>query len=327
MTRRALFVILFAGTALLAQTAAPPSVRPVAVLFSATDTNGGPVRDLSKDKVSVLDNNSPATIADIHSVGDAPLSVAIVLLASKTTFSKQKAAAVELVQKLLRSDKDHAFVITAGGTKAWPKGSLLWQADRNELIKTINSLDESTGVPDAFNYDLSTYSGETATSAARWQIESQQGAGVSVFDAIWGMMMMDHRPARRVLVIFRNPWAHATGRAQQNRDYTDRMHNGVIDYAHRLHVSIYTIGIDEPNPVSSAGIEDLKAAYGQNGIGDILREQDRQIRLQQERFESSGRANVSVWRTRPAARPGGATKRISVTQLRELPMRSARNTC
>lgn len=292
MKRFGLLIILLASARLFAQNAATPSPRPVAVLFSATDSSGNPVHNLSKDAVSVLDNNTPATVSDVHPVSEAPLSVAIVLLASKTNFSKQKAAAAELVQKLLRSDKDQAFVITAGGTKAWPNGTLQWQADKNELTKTINSLDQGTGVPDAFKYDLSTYSADTPTSAARWRIEQQQGAGVSIFDAIWGMMMMDRRAARRVVVMFRNPWAHATGLSQQSRNYTDQMHNQVIDAAQRLHAAIFTIGVEEPNPTSSSGIDELKSSYGQNGIGEILREQDRQIRLQQERLYNSGRANV-----------------------------------
>ncbi len=233
-----------------------------------------------------------ASVADIHGVGDAPLSVAVVLLASKTNFNKQKAAAVDLVQKLIRSDKDRAFVITAGGDKLWPKGTLLWQSDRSALTKTISELDQRTGVPDAFNYDLSIYSADTPTSANRYSIESLQGGGFSIFDAVWGMMMMDNRAARRVLVMFRNPWAHATGLSQRNREFSDHLNSQLVDAAQRLHVSIYTIGIDEANPASTANISDLKSNYGQNGIGEILRENDRQIRLEQERLYNSGRANV-----------------------------------
>lgn len=297
MKKLAPFVVFLASIALFGQapvtnTPAANGVRPVAVLFSATDAGGNPVRDITKEKVSILDNNNSATVADVHSVGDAPLSVAIVLLASKTNFSKEKAAASDLVQKLLRSDKDRAFVITAGGDKPWPKGSLQWQSDRDALVKSISSLDQRTGVPDAFNYNLSTYSGDTPVSANRYQIESLQGSDFSVFDAIWGMMMMDNRPARRVVILFRNPWAHAQGLSQRNREYSDHKHGQIVDAAQRLHAAIYTIGVEEPNPVSSAGIDDLKANYGMNGVGDIMRENDRQIRLEQERLYSGGRANV-----------------------------------
>src|SRR5512135_2706645 len=71
------------------------SVRPVSVLFSATDQSGTPVRDLAKDQITVMDNNATATVADIRPVGEAPLSVGIVLLASQSNFKKEQAAAIE----------------------------------------------------------------------------------------------------------------------------------------------------------------------------------------------------------------------------------------
>jgi VWFA-related protein len=289
--------ILLAGMTAAAQngSAASPTAaaaRPVSVLFSATDQNGGAIRNLSKEQIIVLDNNSGATVADLRPVSDAPLSVGIVLLASHGNFSKEQAAAMELVQKLIRSDQDRAFVITAGGSKHWTQANLEWQSDREALKKTISALDKNTGVPDAFNYELSTYSGDTATSVSRMSIEGQQGSGISVFDAVWGMMMADKRPARRVVVMFRDAWAHAPGLAKANRDYSDQKHMQIIAAAQRLHVAIFTIGIEEASPVSNEAGENIKANYGINMMGDASREYDRQVTLQKERLNSGGRANV-----------------------------------
>src|SRR5689334_7990879 len=228
-----LCAVLLAGRALIA---VEPTARPDAVLVSATEQGGSPAKGLTKDQVTVLDNAATATVSDVRSVGEAPLSLGIVLLASQTNFKKEQAAALELVQKMIRSDQDRAFIITAGGSKRWTEKNLDWQSDPDALKKTIGALDKNTGLPDAFNYDLSTYSGDTATSFARLNIESQQGNGVSFFDAAWQMMQADRRPARRVLVIFRNPWAHASGIAQQNRDYTAAKHTELVNKAQLLHV-------------------------------------------------------------------------------------------
>lgn len=297
IARLVMAALLLAGMTAVAQNGSVASptaaaARPVAVLFSATDPNGGAVRNLSKEQITVLDNNSGATVADLRPVGDAPLSVGIVLLASHGNFSKEQAAAMELVQKLIRSDQDRAFVITAGGSKHWTQANLEWQSDREALKKTISALDKNTGIPDAFNYALSTYSSDTFASATRWGIEGQQGSGTSVFDAVWGMMMADKRPARRVLVMFRDPWAHAPGLSKQNRDYSDQRHSQIIAAAQRLHVALFTIGIEEASPVSNEAGENIKANYGMNNMGEMSRETDRQMTLQKERLDNGGRANV-----------------------------------
>ena len=294
----ALCVLLLAGSLVIA---VEPTARPVSVLFSATDQGGSPAKGLTKDQVTVLDNAATATVADVRSVGEAPLSLGIVLLASQSNFKKEQAAALDLVQKMIRSDQDRAFIITAGGTKTWAEKNLDWQNDPEALKKTIGALDKNTGMPDAFNYDLSTYSGDTATSAMRAQIETRQGNAVSFFDAVWSMMMADKRPARRVLVLFRNPWAHAPGLAKQNRDFSEAKHNELISNAQRLHVTVYTIGVEENPPDATNPSGELNKGYGMNGLGDMTREADRQQGLQKERLYNGGRANVE----RFAAETGG----------------------
>jgi VWFA-related protein len=293
-----LCAVLLAGSALIA---VEPTARPVSVLVSATEQGGAPAKGLTKDQVTILDNAATATVSDVRSVGEAPLSLGIVLLASQSNFKKEQSAALELVQKMIRSDQDRAFIITAGGSKSWTEKNLDWQSDPEALKKTIGSLDKSTGLPDAFKYDLSTYSSDTATSAMRAQIETRQGNAVSFFDAVWSMMMADKRPARRVLVLFRNPWAHAPGLAKQNRDFSDAKHNELISNAQRLHVTVYAIGVEENPPDATNPSGELNKGYGMNGVGDMTREADRQQGLQKERLYNGGRANVE----RLASETGG----------------------
>ena len=57
----------------------------------------------------------------------------------------------------------------------------------------------------------------------------------------------------------------------QNRDYTAAKHSEVIDNAQRLHLTIYTIGVED-NALSSSQPADLNKGYGMNGMGDQSRE-------------------------------------------------------
>ena len=300
MNKLFLFAIILTTTIGMTQNT-DPGLRPVSVLISVTDASGIPVRNLPKEDITVLDNNSVTRPLDLHAVSDAPLSLGIVLLASKTNFAKQQAAAVELVQKLIRPGKDRGFVITAGGEKPWKSSNVQWQSDPNALVAGIKSLDKLSGLPDAFQYDLSRYSGDEPGSMTRWGFETRQAAGISVFDVAWKMMMTDNHPARRVLVMFRNPWSHSPGMSEANRNYTDNKHLQLITAAQQLHVAVYTIGVDESTPLSSSAVNDLKGTYGMNQYGEASREVDRQIRLQDERLYSGGRANVE----RLAAETGG----------------------
>lgn len=276
-----------------AQSDPSAAVRPVAVLVSATDNSGHPLRGLSKDKLNVLDNNRRATVAELRPVGDAPLSLGIVLLASKSDFAKQQAAAVELIQKLLRSGQDRAFVATAGGVKRPAQARIEWKNDRDALIKDINALEGSTGIPDAFNYELTTQTAATTQTFGRMMIETPQGDGGSVFDIVWGMMMADKRPARRVLVLFRSAWAHSPGVSKPTRDYVDQKHAQIVQAAQQLHVAVFSFGIEEQVPGQFGGMTDIGAAgLGVNGMGDMTREADRREALGRENLYNGGRANI-----------------------------------
>ena len=266
---------------------------PVAVLVSATDNGGHPVAGLTKDHIGVLDNNSRATVADFRPVGDAPLSVGIVLLASRADFAKQQAAAIELIQKLIRSPQDRAFVVTAGGVKR-AQGNIEWRSDRDALIKDVNALDAGAGVPDAFNYELSTQNLQTATSGGKVFIETRQAnEGATIFDVAWNMMMADKRPARRALVLFRSCWAHSPGVSKPTRDYVDQKHAQIVQTAQQLHVAVFSFGIEETAPGQFGGMTDIgSGGYGVNMMGGATREMDRQEALGREGLYNGGRANI-----------------------------------
>ncbi len=276
----------------VAQANPATGVRPVALLVSATDNGGHPVAGLSKDSISVLDNNSRATVTDLRPVGDAPLSLGIVLLASKADFAKQQAAAIELIQKLVRSPQDRVFVVTAGGVKR-ATGNIEWKSDRDALVKDINALDAGTGVPDAFNYELSTQDAATAISAGKMLIETRQAdEGATVFDVAWHMMMADKRPARRALVLFRSAWAHSPAVSKPTRDYVEQKHAQIVQMAQQLHVAVFSFGIAEKAPGQFGGMTDIGTNYGMNAAGDMTREADRREALGRESLYNGGQANI-----------------------------------
>ncbi len=286
-------VLVVAAVALAQQESQPlsGSVRPVSILISVTDSTGKPVRDLSKDQISVLDNKFQGKIVDLRPVGDAPLSVGIMLLTSTRSFAKQQAAAADLVQKLLRSDQDRAFAITAAADrrhdKPWTKAKLDWQSDRDALVKEIKALDKSTGIADEFSYVL----------------DRAPKDSTLVFEAAWKMIASDNRRARRVLVLFRPPWAHRnllqvgnhpTELQASHQDYRDQLLAQLISAAQQLHVTVYTIAVDEDfsSPASAQSRMDISTPFGSGDEGTAMRESGREVIREYERDLSSGRDNL-----------------------------------
>jgi hypothetical protein len=111
--------------------------RRVTVLLSAMDKSGSPLKDLTKDSISVVDNDQTGQILDVRNAGQLPMDLAIVLLASKGNFAQQQNAAVDLIHKAIRPGIDKAIVVTAGGENMWPSSRLEWQSDAATLEKTI----------------------------------------------------------------------------------------------------------------------------------------------------------------------------------------------
>ena len=60
---------------------------------------------------------------------------------------------------------------------------------------------------EAFTFDVETSS--TELIARRSSLQTYTAGGASVFEAVYSMMNSDPRPARRVIVIFREAWQHS----------------------------------------------------------------------------------------------------------------------
>jgi len=252
------------------QSAAPQSVN---LVISATDSRGNPLPGLSKDQVSVYDGKEAIQTLGVQSASDLPLHLGFVLLASKTKFDQEKAATIELAQKIMRPGIDEAFVISAGGEKPWTDSHIGWLKDVASVTETVHGLDKNTGLADLFSYELHTdQAGLGRMSTEKYNL----GNGFSVFDVIWLMTKNDPRPARRVVVIFRLASAHSPGineqvshngemgtshsrtthNGEQVTSATEATHNRVIDTAQSLGISFFTIGIDDK--LSSADTTRMK---------------------------------------------------------------------
>jgi VWFA-related protein len=247
----------------------PVSDQGVTVLVGATDKKGIPLGELTKDQVSVSDGNQPAQTLTVQNASDLPLDLGIVLLASKKKFDQEQAAANDLAKRVLRPGKDKAFVITANGEKPWTNSHIAWLTDASSVAEAVHGLDKNTGLPDLFNYQLST----DAAGLGRMSVQTYNlGTGFSVFDVIWAMMKNDPRPARRVVMIFRLATAHSPGLTPQGSNVgnassgsmansgggapidssqsvttsTEGTHSRVIAIAQSLGISFFTVGLEDP---------------------------------------------------------------------------------
>lgn len=263
-----------------------PQSRRVSVLVSATDHSGNPVRDLSKDQLSVLDNGQPGAILDVQSANDLPLDLAIVLLASKTNFAQEQAAAVDLAHRVLRPNVDQAFVVTARGDKLWPNGPLTWQTDPAAIETAIRALDSNTGLPDVFTFDLSTDN----VGNSRLNIQRYSTGGYSVFNFLWTMMKADPRPARHAVVIFRSAWAHSPGFSSVYEKIVESEHKRVIAEAEQVRASFYIICVEEPKPVPTGLTQSYSTIH--SGEGGATRVYDQDLERFRQQAYNGGRANL-----------------------------------
>jgi VWFA-related protein len=291
--------------------AAPAQRAPehtVSVLFTATDGHGNPLRELTKDQVTVTENNQPAQTVQVQDASDLPLHLGIVLLASKKKFDQEQAAAIDLAQKVLRPGKDKAFVITAAGEKPWPNEKIPWLTDMPAVADAIRALDKNAGLADLFNYQVTT---DTA-SLGRMSLQTIQTTGAgSVFDIIWAVMKTDPRPARRAVVIFRLGSAHAPGFGERNTRASEENHMRVIRVAQLLGVSLFTIGVEDPLPGGDPSRNNIGETYtsihaGQTGNS---RAYDQGLARQMDYQYTAGRDNVNRIADETGGRPYWTTKK------------------
>jgi hypothetical protein len=71
------------------------------------------------------------------------------------------------------------------------------------------------------------------------------GGGATVFDAAFGMINADPKPARRVLVMFREPWAHSPGIGGRASAAVDYQVNRLVGVAQQMHIATFVIGLED----------------------------------------------------------------------------------
>ena len=269
----------------------PPDATAV-ISITATDSHGSPVQNVSRETVTVLDGKEAARMIDVRKAADVPLDLGIVLLASKKKFDQEQAAAIDLAQKLLRPGVDRAFVITAGGDKPWPSPNIAWQTDPSAVATAIRALDKNTGLPDLFNFQLST----TAAGVDRSSIQTYNlGTGFSAYSVIWAMMKTDPRPVRKSVIIFRSAAAHMPGYGSQVTHATEDSHNRVILTAQATGVSFYTIGVDDQLATGYGASDRIDTTYmptHSGGDDGMARQYDQQINRSNDLQYTAGRRNI-----------------------------------
>jgi VWFA-related protein len=268
-------------------------------LVSATDASGNPATGLTKEQFSILDTMQAVQPIQVFKGSDIPLHLAVVLLAAPGSFSQQQAAAIDLVQKVVRPKMDEAFVVTARGKKPWPSDRLDWKQDPGELVKIIEGLDRNAGLADAFTFDVET--SETALIARRSTVQTYSTGGPSVFDAVYSMMNSDPRPARRVIVIFREAWPHSQGFGQQVNTAVEDKLTQVIGVAQELHIATFVIGLEDPR-FNGIADNNLGKNYIVSHGGSGGAEYDTALEKAKLRAYEGGKTNVQ----RLAAESGGA---------------------
>jgi VWFA-related protein len=269
----------------------PPNATAV-ISITATDAHGTPVQNVSKETVTVLDGKESARLIDVRKASDTPLDLGIVLLASKKKFDQEQAAAIDLAQKILRPGVDRTFVIAAGGDKSWSNPNIAWITDPSAVVTAIHGLDKNTGLPDLFNFQLST----AAAGVDRKSIQTYNaGTGFSAYSVIWAMMKTDPRPVRRAVVIFRSAVAHSPGYGAQTTQAIEDTHKNMILTAQSMGISFYTIGVDDQLSTSDTNRNRLDTTYmptHSGGDDGSARKYDQDLSRSNDLQYSAGRQNV-----------------------------------
>lgn len=222
-----------------------------------------------------------------------PLHIGIVLHASKNTFGQQQAAAIDLIQRLVRSPEDEAFVVTAGGDKPWPYERLDWSNKPQDLVKFTKGLDKNAGLPEAFGFEVQQ---NNSPNFREWRtMYTGVSPEQSIFAIAAQIMKSDPRPARRVLIMFRDPWQHSPGWGSANAEVIENRHNRVSAMLKDAGVSLYVIGIDEPSTRPRAvATSDPGTSYGTIGFGSggALRVHDEEMAKALDQLMKAGRQNI-----------------------------------
>src|SRR3954470_20920152 len=274
----------------VAKTKSPVQVRK-GILISALDPSGAPVDDLNKDQLQIMDSGQGASPLIVRKATELPLDLGVILYADPATFSQQQAAAIELIKKVLRPDRDHAFVITAGGTRPWADGNLKWENDPAELTKTIQALDKNTGFSDPFGYELKVT--RTGLDRDAMQYFGGGNGSASVFGVLWQMMKSDQRPVRKAVIIVRNAMSHSPGSSGRYSPMIDSAMAYVIGNAQQMGIPLYVIGLEDLSIGSATTNIGITATGVHPGEAAELRARDDELEKERKIAYDSGRSNVA----------------------------------
>jgi hypothetical protein len=291
-----------------ASVTSPRAPHFIPVLISATDGHGSPVLNLTKDQLTILDSNSTVPALQLYKGSDLPLHLGIVLLCAPRTFNQQKAAAIDLISKVIRPGVDEGFILASRGKRPWPGERLEWKQDPAQLTKIVEGLDPNEGFWDAFNFDLQTAETSFDENAGRSSLQTVAGNGVSVFDVIYSMMSSDPRPARRVVVMFREPWSHSPGFGRRANTFVEGRTVRVIAAAQEAHIATFVVGLEDQqfNGITDNNLGKIYTslhAGEDGGAGSATRSFDEQMQRERKHAYDAGKSNVE----RLAAETGGWT--------------------
>jgi VWFA-related protein len=177
------------------------------VIFTVTDKHGRFVKNLTKEKFILLDDNKPPeSIKDFRAETDLPLRVGLLVDASNSIrerFKFEQEAAIEFLNQIIRPKKDQAFVI---GFDTTPDVTQDFTNDTEQLANGVRML--------------------------------RPGGGTAMFDAIYGacrdkLLKVNSRESslRRAVILL------SDGEDNQSRVTREE----AIEMAQRAEVIVYTI--------------------------------------------------------------------------------------
>ena len=191
--------------------------------------------------VAQQSNAAPAASTPQPAVRDR-LDLAIVLLDTRTNFDQQKNAAAELVKRSVRPG-DRVVIVTATSDAPKSTPELKWSTTAYDALYALKQARRDVGFPDAFAASIET---EVSSSDRVTYETNAENYHDTVFEKVFAFMAADPTPAKRMMVMFRDPFAHSPGIGYTRRfaDYMDTRHKQIIREAKANHVTIEAIGLD-----------------------------------------------------------------------------------
>jgi VWFA-related protein len=260
------------------------------ILIGALDPTGSPFDDLNKDQLQIMDSGQAAAPLMVRKAAELPLDLGVILYADPQTFSEQQGAAIELVKRIVRPEKDHVFVIAAGGSKPWTDGNLKWTDNIGEAVKTIQGLEKNTGFGDPFGYSIKV--DRTGLDRDALQHFGGENGAPPVFNVIWQMMKSDARPVRKAVIIVRSAMAHSPGASGSYSPMVESWITNIIENAQMQGIPFYVIGLEDLSIGAATTNIGLTATGVHPGDAAELRTYDERIEKLRVAAYNAGRSNV-----------------------------------